>query len=234
MSSESKFDVEVVADEIKRHLVRIEKNEASLMSHKRKAAELLQDVAMNHPNELEEVCRLAGLHESRIKELMQIARRKKTPREIKDATKRRVADHRAKKKTTTALLAPKLGPLHPPVTATQNGLEASPATAEHNPIHMPTPDPGPLQGDVTATQNGVDLEASAATAEHNPIHMHTLKPPVSKSIEALTEFRYAVEHWLPKVKRAERMSAWEYARQVGEKLNAADDATAASCAQEAA
>jgi hypothetical protein len=38
MSSESKFDVEAVADEIKQHLVRIEKNETTLISHKRETA----------------------------------------------------------------------------------------------------------------------------------------------------------------------------------------------------
>jgi hypothetical protein len=195
MSSESKFDVEAVANKIKQHLVCIEKNEASLISHKRKAAELLLDVAENHPNELKEVCRLAGLQPSRTNELMQIARGKKTPQQIKEQTKRRVTNHRAKKKTTTAPPAPKPSPLHP---------------------------------HVTDTQNGVDLEASPATAEHKPIHLPTAKPPVSKSNKALGEFRYAVKHWLPKIKRAERMSAWEYAREIGEKLNAADDARVAN------
>ena len=72
-----------VANEIKQCLTVIDRAETSLISSKRRAAWLLQDVAKNHPMRLKEVCDLAGIGASRRKELLQIALGNRTPEEIK-------------------------------------------------------------------------------------------------------------------------------------------------------
>src|ERR1700761_4190446 len=126
MSEITEFDAIAAANEIKHCLTVINRAEASLISSKRRAAWLLQDVAKNHPARLKEVCDLAGIGASRRKELLQIALGHRTPEEIKCLTKERVKRHRENKKTKAPEAEP--GPLQSDVTA-----------PEHKPVNAPPP-----------------------------------------------------------------------------------------------
>jgi hypothetical protein len=145
MTATDKFDANKIGDEIKEHVAQIEKAEGSLIEHKRAAAALLQDVALNHKEHLTAVCERAGLGKSRTKELMSIALGRKTAQQVKDATKRRVADYRAKKK---ARALPKPKPEPEPKAAVTSDVTATPEPsaeahkAEHAQAkHDPRPEP---------------------------------------------------------------------------------------------
>ena len=132
------FDAAAVAKEIMQHLAAVESAEVSLVSNKRRAAELLQEVAKDHPTSLKEVCSRAGIGPSRTKELLQIALGRRTHEEIKCSTKDRVKRHRDAKK---ALEPAKAVTSH--VTASTDDAEASPrkteSATERNAPHIPPP-----------------------------------------------------------------------------------------------
>jgi hypothetical protein len=120
------FDAAAVAKEIMQHLAAVESAEVSLISNKRRAAELLQDVAKNHPTRLNEVCDRAGIGASRRKELLQIALGRRTQEEIKCSTRERVKRHRDAKKAREPAKA-----VTSDVTASPDDAELSHRKTEH-------------------------------------------------------------------------------------------------------
>jgi hypothetical protein len=84
-------------------------------------------------------------------------------------------------------------------------------------LPKPKPEPG-VTSDVTATP---EAGAESRKAEYAQAE----RERYTKSAEALAQFRYACDTWLPKMKAAFRVSALEYARSVREQLDAADAAT---------
>jgi hypothetical protein len=170
----TEFDAMAVAKEIKHCLTVIDRAETSLISSKRRAAWLLQDVAKNHPARLREVCDLAGIGASRRKELLQIALGHRTPEEIKCLTKERVKRHRENKKTK----APEAesGPLQQDVTATT--IEAAASDHTTVPPSEPRAHPPPSRPPVS------DAERSLAQFR---VACDTWLPKIALSMHAAAE-----------------------------------------------
>lgn len=91
------FDPEVVGSKIKEHIAAADLAGAEQTRHAKEAGKLLVDVAKNHHQHLETICKEIGLSRSRRAELMQIAGGRRTVEQMRAAAKARVDRHRAKK-----------------------------------------------------------------------------------------------------------------------------------------
>jgi hypothetical protein len=191
-ASMGRFDPAAVAKEIMQHLAEVESAEMSLISNKRRAAELLQDVAKNHPTRLKEVCALAGIGASRRKELLQIALGRRTPEQIKCSTKERVKRHRDARRAREPAR-----PLQPPVTASGNDVDPEASAAgcktedvatEHKAVHVPPAKPAVSAADHNLAQFRIAcdtwlprLPTSMHAAAHEYVREVLLKAAVARA-----------------------------------------------------
>ena len=164
----------------------VETAEVDLVSNKRRAAELLQDVAKNHPTRLKEVCARAGIGPSRTKELLQIALGRRTHEEIKCSTKDRVKRHRDAKKAREPAKAVTFD-----VTASPDDAEPSPRKTEHAATerkapHVPAPSVSDAERSLAQFRVACDtwlprLPVSMHAAAHECVHEALLKAKAAKA-----------------------------------------------------
>jgi hypothetical protein len=83
------FNAQAIAAKIADHERLAAAGKAQHVEHSRAAGALLVDVAQNHPEHLDEVCKLAGIGHSRRYELMMIAGGRRTVGEIRAQNKAR-------------------------------------------------------------------------------------------------------------------------------------------------
>lgn len=106
--AEEEFDPIAVGDKIAEHVAAADQARDRMDEHEKAAGALLLNVAKNHPEHLEAICDRIKLGLSRRKELLMIARGRKTVEQSRADNTARQHRHRARKR---ALRLPKVEPL---------------------------------------------------------------------------------------------------------------------------
>jgi hypothetical protein len=176
----SAFDPIAVGKEIAAHLAEADKAVAAHREYSMKAGALLLDVAQNHPEHLDAICKRISLGLSRRKELLMIAGGRKTVEQSRADNKRRQDRFRAKHKPKSSPAVDAPEPLHEAVTAT-----AAPAATPQQSQPAPTPTP-------------------------TPTPTNKVNPKGRSSSEALAEFKFAARQYLPDMIADDQSKALDY------------------------
>jgi hypothetical protein len=237
------FSAKVTGVRIARHLAAADKAvnaynragttyDAEIMS----VGTILADVAKNHPKEMKEVCKHAGLGHSRTEELLAVAHGRKTMDEVRADNAERQRRFKAKRKKA-ALSPPN------PVTAKGNG-DAGTATGKGGNNTDPTASAAvrraanaAAEADDETDAEAADTETETETSEDDPAEETTTEPaeetadeaePVAKatrsrsvakpkpaidaSQKALGELKFAINNYVPQLSPNDRQAALDHMR----------------------
>jgi hypothetical protein len=187
-----------------------------------KAGELLTEVAMHHKGHFDEVCRIAGLAKTRVYDLMKAAKGGlKALGAMQEGNRERQRKHREKKKALSKPAKPKANPEQVSVTPL-TVTEAPPTQPVGNGLDPEVP--AEARKAEYAAMEQEEGSAAVATLERSAAHQ-PIGPDVSDPVD---EFRAACDHLLPRVPRCARLSCLEYAREIVERLAAAQEVAQAA------
>ncbi len=116
----TKFDPAAVGRQIADHIKQADTFKAKSLEHSMSAGKLLVDIAENHKEHLDAICKTIGLGHSRRAELMQIAGGRKTAEQVKADSRERKRRSRDKEKH------------NPEASVTSPVTEAPPAIGNNN------------------------------------------------------------------------------------------------------
>jgi hypothetical protein len=211
MSALTNFDPVAIGNEI----AALEAEaQSEFKSRSAKIAAILWQVKQEHPEHLDEVCRIADIGRSRRKQLLQIGRGDKTLEQSRAETKVRVQRTRAKAKAATVAAPPKA---EPPKAG--NGTDPDEASAKRKAAYAANegdgePQAKPPQGrkrGPTAVERAAERTVMARTAA---IKGASADKPKSDKSKAKSEFVSACDHWLPQMSKRDQDEALKYAKDV--------------------
>jgi hypothetical protein len=224
------FNAKATGERVAKYLAAAQKAAETYHINSRAADAILDDVVKDHPEQMREVCKHAGLNRSRTAELMAVASGRKTMEEVRAANAERQRRFKTSKKAKA--LPPPKSVTTPPVTdkttgndhdpeetaaamgaahaAAEADAEAEPtAEATEAPEGKPTEEAEAEPAEETADEKPAEETEPVAKAARS--RSAKPKPPVDVSKKALAELRVAVDTWLPRITDADdRQAALNY------------------------